>query len=186
MMSKFSFKSGNLFPKMPKIVRRFKKDEDGVTAIEFSILALPFFTLVFAIIETSVFFLAGQYLEASVDNVARKVRTGQLDNTLTEAQFRQEVCNEAAIMFDCSGLKLDMQVAATFDDLDDPPTPDADGNYDDSGYSFTAPGPIQIVQITATYEWPVITNLAAPLSTNAAGRWALLHVISVLRTEPYS
>ena len=186
MKSKLSFFSGNIFPTMPKIIRRFKNEEAGVTAIEFSILALPFFTLIFAIIETSVFFLAGQYLEASVDNVARKIRTGQLDDTLTEAQFRQEVCDEAAIMFECSGLKLDMQVAATFDALDDPPTPDADGNYDASSYGFTAPGALQIVQITATYEWPVITNLSAPLRTNAAGRWALLNVISVMRTEPWS
>lgn len=173
-----------MLPRCPKIIRRFNKNDEGVTAVEFSIVAFPFFFLIFAIIESSIFFLATQYLETSVDNVARLIRTGQMDQNTTEAEFRQAVCDEAAIMFDCSKLQLDLEVAATFEDLDEPPTPDADGNYS-ANYSYTAPSRLQIIQVTATYEWPVVSNLAAPLMTNAAGRWALIHVTAVTRTEPY-
>ena len=89
------------------------------------------------------------------------------------------------IIFDCSKLKTDVEVALTFDDLDEPPIPDADGNYDDSSYGYEAPGALEILQITATYEWPVITNFSAPLMTSQSGKWALMHVIAVTRTEPY-
>ncbi len=177
----------------PKIVRRFRDDKSGVTAIEFAILGGPFFILLFGIIESSLIFFAGQMLESSVDEVGRKIRTGQLNNTLTEAQFKQEVCNSAAILFTCNEIKIDMQVAAKFDDLGDPPIPDANSNQSDfSGYSFTAPCPEEITMVTASYEWPIFTIYVSdnvyPQSKGKSGsafRKILLNAISVFRTEPY-
>ena len=72
----------------PRIVRRFNKDREGTTAVEFAILAFPFFLLLFGIIECSLLFFAGQMLESAVDDVGRKIRTGQLDQTMTEDQLR--------------------------------------------------------------------------------------------------
>lgn len=176
----------------PRIVRRFRRDERGVTAIEFAILAPPFFLLLFAIIESSLIFFAGQMLESSVDEVGRRVRTGQLDNTLTQAQFKTELCNTAAILFDCNGLKVDMRVAARFDQLGDPPVPDANNNTDFSSYSFTAPCPEEITMVTASYEWPIFTYFASdniyPQSRGSSGtafRKILLNAITIFRTEPY-
>jgi len=144
-----------------------------------------FFLLIFAIIESSIYFLAGQYLESSVDRVGRMVRTGQLDQTTTEAVFKQEICDAASVLFDCNSLQVDLSVAATFDDLPDPPEPDEDGNYNASAFSFGPPGPEQIAMITVFYEWPIITNFSAPLMTNESGRYALLTATAVFRTEPY-
>jgi len=177
----------------PRIVRRFRKNQEGTTAIEFAMLAGPFFVLLFGIIESSLIFFAGQMLESAVDDVGRRVRTGQLDNSITESQFKTEVCNEAAILFDCTGIKIDLQVAAKFDDLGDPPTPDADDNSSDfSGYAFTAPCPEEIAMVTVSYEWPIFTYFAAdniyPQSAganNSAFRKILLNAIAVFRTEPY-
>ncbi len=177
----------------PRIVRRFRDDDRGVTAIEFAILGGPFFFLLFGIIESSLIFFAGQMLESSVDEVGRKIRTGQLNNTITEAQFKQEVCNSAAILFTCADIKIDMQVAAKFDDLGDPPVPDAGTNQSDfSGYSFTAPCPEEIAMVTASYEWPIFTIFVSdavyPQSKGKSGsafRKILLNAISVFRTEPY-
>jgi Flp pilus assembly protein TadG len=178
---------------MPKLVRRFQKNESGVTVIEFAMLAGPFFVLLMGIIECSLIFFAGQLLESAVDEVGRKVRTGQLNNTLTEAQFKQEVCDSAAILFTCDDIKIDMQVAAEFDDLGDPPVPDASTNVTDySGYSFTAPCPEEITMVTASYEWPIFTIYVsenvypqAKGSGSSAFRKILLNAISVFRTEPY-
>ncbi|MBC8129296.1 MAG: pilus assembly protein, partial [Rhizobiaceae bacterium] len=58
---------------------RFRRDRKGVAAVEFAILAIPFFVTVFAIVETSLVFLAELTLDQSVDRVARKVRTGELE-----------------------------------------------------------------------------------------------------------
>ena len=109
----------------PRVVRRFRHEEDGVTAVEFAILAGPFFFLLMAIIESSLLFFAGQVLESSVDDVARQIRTGQLDETLTQNQLRTEICNASAVLFDCDDLNIDMQVVATFSDLGDMPEPNS-------------------------------------------------------------
>lgn len=168
----------------PRVVKRFSGNERGVTAVEFAFTAPIFFLLLFAVIESCLQFFAGQLLESAVDEVGRRVRTGQLNNTMTEQQFKDEICAATAILFTCADLDIDLQVAATFDELDDPPLP-VDGEVDHSAYSFTAPCPEQIAMITASYEWPVFTNYVAAYLSDLNNGNALLNAIAVFRTEPY-
>ncbi len=168
----------------PKIVRRFNGDREGTTAVEFAMLAFPFFLLLFGIIECSLLFFAGQMLESAVDDVGRKIRTGQLDDTMTESEFKAEICTATSLLFDCDEVKVDLKVAATFDELDDPPEPEG-GALNTSDYSFTAPCPEQIAMVTVTYEWPIFTNYVAAHVSNLNSGNALLNAIAVFRTEPY-
>jgi len=172
------------FFKAPKVIRRFNGDREGTTAVEFAILAFPFFLLLFAIIECSLLFFAGQLLESAVDDVGRKIRTGQLDDTMTAQEFKTEICDATSLLFDCSKLDVDLRVAATFDDLTDPPAP-VGGVVDHSSYSFTAPCPEQIAMVTVSYEWPVFTDYVAAQISNLNSGNALLNAIAVFRTEPY-
>jgi Flp pilus assembly protein TadG len=168
----------------PRAVRRFSRNEGGTTAIEFAMLAFPFFLLLFGIIECSLLFFAGQMLESSVDEVGRKIRTGQLDNTMTEQQFKDEICASTAILFDCAGIDVDLSVAATFDALGEPPLPVA-GEVDHTSFSFESPCPEQIAMITVSYEWPTFTNYVAAHVSDLNSGNALLNAIAVFRTEPY-
>ncbi len=166
------------------IVGRFRREKRGATAVEFALVAFPFFFLLSAIVESSLYFFAGQMLETAVDKVGRQVRTGQLDSNATEAEFKAAICSETALLFNCSGLMVDQRVAATFSSLGEPPGPTA-GEYDPADFSYTAAGPSQIVRITATYEWPVFSNyVAAHLGDLNSGN-APLSAIAVFRTEPY-
>ncbi len=56
---------------------RFRRDEKGVTAVEFGLLSLPFFAIIGAILETSLIFMASQILDSAVNDSARLIRTGQ-------------------------------------------------------------------------------------------------------------
>lgn len=168
----------------PRIVRRFKREDDGTTAVEFAILAFPFFLLLFGIIESSLLFFAGQMLESAVDDVGREIRTGQLDDTMTESEFKQEICDATALLFDCGKLQIDLSIAATFEDLDEPPQPE-DGELDYSSFSFTAPCPEQIALVTVAYEWPIFTNYVAQHVSGLNSKNALLNAMAVFRTEPY-
>jgi Flp pilus assembly protein TadG len=177
-------KTRNRFFTAPQIVKRFKSDEDGVTAIEFGMLALPFFALLMALIETSLMFFAGQVLESSVDDVARKIRTGQLDQSLTADQLRIEVCDAAALLFNCGDINIDMKVVATYADLGDMPEP-KDGEIDPADFSFTPAGPQQIVMVTVVTEWPVFTNYLQSYFSELDNGNAVLNAVAVFRTEPY-
>lgn len=168
----------------PEKVRRFGKDDEGVTAVEFAILAAPFFFLLMTIIETSLMFFAGQVLESSVDDVARRIRTGQLDETLTQAQLRTEICNASAVLFDCDDLNIDLQVVATFSDLGDMPEPDG-GALDPGDFGFTAPGSERIVMVTVMSEWPIFTNYVQGYLSDLSNGNALLTAVAAFRTEPF-
>ena len=72
----------------PRRRRGFARDDSGVTAIEFGLLALPFFSILGAILETSLVFLSGQVLESAVQDTSRLIRTGQAQvASVTAAQF---------------------------------------------------------------------------------------------------
>lgn len=159
-----------------------------MTAVEFAIVGLPFFTLIFAIIEASLFFFAGQYLETTVDDVTRLFRTGQFNTSTTEAQFRAEFCSRLVVMFNCADVRTELQIEANFADLTNPSGPDPmTGNFPGNvfGNAGVGPGAEQIIQLSAQAKWPVFTNFAAPLLHTADGDYALIQVVSVTRTEPF-
>ena len=52
--------------KTVRVARRFVRQQSGVAAVEFGMIAAPFLALIFAILETSVIFFAGQALETAV------------------------------------------------------------------------------------------------------------------------
>lgn len=164
---------------------RFFSDNKGVAAIEFAIVSFPFFLLLTALIEVSIFFFAGQMLESVADKVGRKIRTGQLDSTLTAAQLKTEVCNEAAILFDCGKILVDLNTAATFSGLGAPPGPTA-GVLVPGNFGFSAPAAEKIMRITVTYEWKVFANFVAAHFAHLNSGNALITAISIFRTEPYS
>src|SRR5579884_3514899 len=62
---------------------RFLRRQEGAAAVEFALVALPFFALMFAIIETALVFFAGQSLEAAAAEAGRQIMTGQVQGNAT-------------------------------------------------------------------------------------------------------
>lgn len=174
----------SLLFKLSSVLKRFKRNEGGATAVEFAFVGLPFFLLMFAIIEVSIFFFAGQVFESSIDTVGRMVRTGQLSASATEQQFKDIICGETASLFKCEGIHVDLTVVADFAAITPPPTP-TDLATGLAGFQFTNPGPSQIVKLTVMYEWPVVTNYVASYLSSLDSRNALLTTIAVFKTEPW-
>ena len=158
----------------PKIVRRLHEDEDGATAVEFAMVAFPFFLLIFAIIETSLFFFAGQYLETAVDDTTRLFRTGQLDASTTNSEFRDAFCDRIVAMFECDNIYTNVEVATEFGDLPaQPPLPNFSAKNASAASGFPAAGqlgPLVVMRITASYQWPVFTNECLPSSPGSLFR----------------
>ncbi len=189
-MSKKSKFSNFLTAGQPvRVVRRFKNNEEGATAVEFAIIGGPFFLLIFAIIETSLLFFANQYLETIVDDIARLYRTGQIANISTKADLKTEICNRVVALFDCNKIVIQVDTSPKFSSL--PPPPTVSGNVDGSGnYAPTERFPSEIcpsevLQFTASYEWPIYANYSAPLVSKGLNDNALINVTSVIRTEAF-
>lgn len=155
---------------------RLKRSEDGVAAIEFAILAIPFFLLLFAIIESCVAYAAEQVLDNAVNEMGRQLRTGQITfqsgepTDMSEDEFRAAFCGHVDVMLDCDDkLYLDVRTFSDFGDIplgvpriDDKPF----GDLDTSNFDYTPGGSSSINMVRAYYRWQVITDLIRPYITN--------------------
>jgi Flp pilus assembly protein TadG len=182
-----------------KRAARFRRDERGVTLIEFGILALPFFTIIAAILETSLVFFAGQILDSAVQDAGRLIRTGQLQmgaassNTLDA--FRQKVCDNLYGMMSCTGLKVKVSVVATFSDAT-VGYPIQTGNQctTTNGVktcnwtiveSYTPGVGGDIVLVQAYYKWPTLVRLPGFNLQDQVDGTRLLGAVRVFRNEPF-
>ena len=167
---------------------RFRKDRQGVTAVEFGIVAVPFFGLLLGIVEVALVFFASQLIDSGVSEAARLIRTGQAQTEgFSEARFKQEVCSKVLILSDCeTDLKLDVRTYRDFEstksNLEHPI--DENGNLvEDFGYQPGVGGDIVLVRVF--YEWPMITpNLGLGPGYLANGDLLLASTVA-FRNEPF-
>jgi Flp pilus assembly protein TadG len=174
--------------------RGFPRDDEGAVIIEFGLLAPIFFALIYAILETSVAFLAGQILDSAVQDASRHIRTGQA-GAVTATAFRAEICNGLYGIFDCSQLKIRVEEIANFasasvsspisndPDCDDPDTPEYDCWTVTEAYDNGASSTIVLVQVF--YRWPTIVNLHGVNLGTLAGGGRLLSAVRVFKNEPF-
>ncbi|WP_245281443.1 TadE/TadG family type IV pilus assembly protein [Rhizobium sp. AAP43] len=166
-----------------RILRRLARSQDGSAAIEFAILSVPYFIIIFAIVETFVAFTAEQLITNAVNNLGRQLRTGEITYNLgrttdmTATQFRQAFCDEVSIIIKCSAGEVSTPSklyidARTFTSFAAIPTTiprkstAAFADIDPTSFKFTPGGPDTINMLRAYYRWQVITDLVRPYITN--------------------
>lgn len=170
--------------------RRFGvlRDRRGATAIEFAILAMPFFLLVFAVLETTLSFTAEQVMANSMDRLAREIRTGQIVPTDTdEASFRQLICDdlEVFVAAGCPDLHFDLQSYASFDDVPKSIPFAGPGELDTSGFKYDPGGAGTINNLRVIYEWPVYTDLMKSRIAGLDDGRVLLYTTTTWQNEPF-
>ncbi len=177
----------------------FRRDERGVTLIEFGILAVPFFTVIAAILETSLVFFAGQILDSAVQDAGRLIRTGQMQTGPTGSNnlegFRTKVCNNLYNMMTCANLKVKVSVVSNF--------ASATVTYPiQQGSSCTIVNGVKtcnwtitesytpgiggdVVLVQAYYKWPTIVRLLGFNLQDQPDGTRLLGAVRVFRNEPF-
>ena len=107
------------FLKRKPIAKSFSRNEDGATAVEFAIIAVPFLGLIAAIFETGLMFFASQSLQTAVTEGTRAIMIGdaQADGSLRSSNVfaSKYICPLLpSAMFTCSSLKVDVNVVGNF------------------------------------------------------------------------
>jgi Flp pilus assembly protein TadG len=170
-----------------RLALHFGRDRRGATAVEFALIALPFFALIFAIIETALCFFAGQALDTALMNASRAIRTGQAQSSNFSANdFKTSVCNQLTYMFNCSAnLYINVQTFASFSAITLATPTDANGNLLTTGYTYSAGSGSDIVLVRAYYEWPVFVNrLGNNLANEPNGKHLLTSTVA-FQNEPF-
>lgn len=178
---------GNRVRGLGALTRRFLRQPSGTTAVEFGLIAFPFFFLKMAIIETALVFWAGQILESGVADASRQIRTGQVQEARMDAAgFRELLCLEITALLDCEDrLAIDVQRVAFFDDLDVAEQPvDGEGNFT-GPFAFDPGVGSERVIVRTYYRWPILFNFFGLDAGDIGGRQRLLVATTAFRNEPF-
>jgi Flp pilus assembly protein TadG len=161
-------------------------DRQGNAAIEFALVALPFFILAFGMLEVGGIFWGNYELDNLTRSAARLIRTGEAQSgTLTQAQIVAQVCDRAVALTNCATkLKISVQTFNDFASVTGPVATDKDGNLQQT-FPYQPAGPSQIVLVASFYEWPLIGPSSLALLSNLANGNYLLQSWAVLETEPF-
>jgi len=172
------------------LLRRFRRNRRGSTAVEFALVAPVFFALLFAILETAIVFFAGQVLESVTQNSARMIMTGQAQsNGWQQSDFKSNaVCPSlslASVLFDCAnGISIDVQSYSGFGNITINSQIDGGGNFI-VPTSYSPGGPGQIVVVRLFYQWPLFVTGLGYNITNLTGSKRLLVATAAFQNEPY-
>ncbi len=168
---------------MLSFIRKWMKRKDGSTAIEFSMLLIPYITLSLGIMEISLMFMSASLLEGATDSAARLVRTGQIQQGAgdPETVFRQALCDYATVLVRCDDMIIEVTTLNNYTDYT-PPTYDVNGDMVTAG--FNAGGSNDKVLIRVAYRYSMMTPLVGPLLNGPDGSTLFVSTI-VLQTEPY-
>jgi len=176
-----------------KLRTRFEtwaEDNSGATAVEFALIATPFFFLIFGMLEVSLIFIISTTLEFGLNDASRTVRTGSFQNGAapTEAAFRAAVCDNLFTLLDCNEVLFDVRAFNNFNGGPPPPPQDPDtGEIAPGNFVFQPGAPNQIVVARAFYEWDLITPvISRPLANLPTGNSRLVQASIAFQNEPFN
>lgn len=165
----------------------FAAERRGSTAVEFALIAAPFFFLIFGLLEVCLIFVMSTILEHSIAEASRPLRTGEAQTAgMTQEEFRLVVCSRLFDLLDCSSnLHVDVRVLNNFGAMPAGAPLDGAGNFTEAGFGFAPGGPNEIVAVRAFYEWSLITPVMSMPLKNMGGDKHLLQTAAVFRNEPF-
>lgn len=144
-----------------------------------------FFALLFAIIEVAMIFFASQVLETAVQDASRLILTRQAQNaSMTQDQFKTEVCKRLISLFDCNIVRVDVQnYGSDFGTVSITTPIDSNKKFvDNMQYNIGKAGDIIVVR--AFYQWPLFVIGFGFDASNLADGKRLLSATAAFRNEP--
>ncbi|HUE44995.1 MAG TPA: TadE/TadG family type IV pilus assembly protein [Aestuariivirgaceae bacterium] len=177
-------------PGSRRIFRKYRRSQSGVTAIEFAMVAPPFFALMMAIFEVGIMLFSEYVIEHGVGKASRMIRTGEVQAVpMTATQFRTLVCGNLASYLDCeTDLHIDVRAFNDFGSvvLPAPLTAEGELSADVTTLSQFNPGdPIQVVVVRVYYAWSLFAPGMTYMANMSEGR-RLLAAGAAFRNEPYA
>jgi len=178
-------------PRLHTLFGAMLGDTRGVTAVEFGLLALPFFSIIAAILQTSLIFLSGQVLESAVHDAGRMIRTGQVRAGGFDIDaFRADVCARLYGLFpDCSALFVKVSRIDSFQSANVTVPLDVSACAETCVWSeqqtWDPGGSKSVVLVKAYYRYPVVLQLGAFGMANLPDGTRLLGAATVFQNEPF-
>jgi Flp pilus assembly protein TadG len=179
------------------LLRRWRRNDSGTTAVEFALVAMPFMMLLFGIISVCLYFFTNFTLENAVWSTSRALRTGQVQQakgaysaatTLEDKKnaFKQALCASAPTFLDCNKVVVLVQSNANFGSIAAPQCATNGVIIDQSAATFDTGGASSVVLVTVCYPWDYGGRLPFIKIGNLQNGAVLLQASVAFRTEPYN
>lgn len=174
--------------------RRLFREEGGVASIEFALVALPFFLLIFVIIESGFNFFAAANLDDALRRTSREIQTGLVhEKRWGRDEFRDRLCGRLPGFMSCSRVSIDVRPVRNLS-LSSFLQRSGDGLAGDlrlieldatkTAYCVGAPGDHMMVR--AVFELPNMFGFA--ISRRVSTPQGAIHIVEasrVFRNEPF-
>jgi len=180
-----------------RFARRFKRNEDGATAIEFAFVALPFFALLFGIMELAIVFFVNSALVHGTSEAGRLVRVGNFQACGGADEFKAIVCGNMKGLGNCwKNVRVDVVEGDSFKTIAMPAIPpvkpkddtkkgaDATPQTTNGVYDANEAGSTLVVRSVLHYRLilpPLLTRLESPVGSGARTMVAT----TAFRNEPF-
>lgn len=152
-------------------------------------LAIPFFLMIFSILELGIVFILSSVLETATTDTGRLLRTGQAQaQGFDKARFKSELCSRMALFEnDCINratidVRVISQFALTDEDREEPIT---DGALDSNKTTYDSGGPTSLVLVRIWYAHPLATPFLTQSVSRIGNGKVLLTAATAFRNEDF-
>ena len=172
--------------KLRQMILRFQRKEEGATAIEFALIAIPFFLVFLALFEMSTMLLAQYELQQAMTSAARAIRTGQARTGITLSEFKTNYVCPRLIFVKCDRVRIEAKNFTSFGDVG---FTDVSGGFlDDPSrrLPFSIGGPSEVMGVRMFYKWRFYTPMIGQFMGSNGNGTRYLSAGTVFRNEPYN
>lgn len=165
-----------------------RRQREGAAAVEFALIATPFFFLIFAIMELALVFVTNAVLENATLTASRMIRTGQADvENLQAAAFETALCAQMGVLSgNCEErTTIDVRVIPQFRNVT-PPDPLATGELDEDVLTYLPGQPGSLILVRVWYAQPLVTPFLSQAVSRVDSGDAVLSATTAFRNEPYN
>jgi len=172
-----------------RAVTRFLARCDGAVAMEFALIAVPFFLIIAATVQTAVIYMAEQELETVTEQASRYILTNQGQNYTQSTFASSVVCPQVVALFNCNKLMIDLEDYGTGTSFSSANTSAPTLTYNAQGqvtntWSYTAGSPGDIMVLRIMYQWPVFLKPFGYNLSNLSNGDRLMMATAVFKNEP--
>jgi len=175
----------------PRSQRRFGafiKNREGAAAVEFALVAIPLFWMIFGMLEFAAMSIVQTTLDNALSQVGREIRTGEAQTQgKTKVQMKAALCahlNEIMSLECNNNLFLDVDKFDSFANVGNG-TPVANGSIDAGQIGYTPGGANEVILVRAYYQWQVFTPFFGAIFANMADGKRLVVSSMMFRNEPF-
>lgn len=166
---------------MPRLLRRFRSERKGTTAIEFAMILLPFLMMTMGTLEIALIHLSRSAMADALEKTSRQIMTGAAD-CLTADEYIDQLCTRISFApGNCTdNTKVVMQELATFSS---DPGPD-EQDFDAIQSTMRNGRENSIMALRAYHRWNVLFPLLDDALGGGDGELILVSNLA-FRNEPF-